>query len=199
MRTYDLRAAFAAPASAILVALAAAIAFLPRPAEAHDKLGANLNFIGDFRRNHEFADIVKQSRRFLKIGQFDDTQNANLAPVGADGWPTTDFRLFAMAAQQDTQNLSGAYTIVFNGQATLSTSGGGAGTITGQTFDAGTNTTRATLNFPARGRYLSSAIIPFFPRLEETPHGPGRRRGPASAGASLATGGVHGDARFTGA
>ena len=130
-----------------LVALAACL--LAPAAPAHDKLGANLNFIGDFRRNHEFADVVKQSRRFLQIGQFDDTNAANLAPIGADGWPTTDFRLFAMAAQQNTANLAGTYRIVFNGQATLSTSGGGAGTISNQVFDAATNTTRADLAFPA--------------------------------------------------
>ncbi len=123
-------------------------------ANAHDKIGANLNFIGDFRRNHEFADVVKQSRRFLKIGQFDDFQQANLAPIGSDGWPTSDFRIFAMAAQQNTQNLAGAYTIVFNGQADLSTTGGGAGSITGKTFDATTNTTRATLNFPSGAENL---------------------------------------------
>jgi hypothetical protein len=123
-------------------------------ANAHDRFGANLNFIGDFRRNHEFADVVKQSRKFLKIGQFDDFQQANLAPIGSDGWPTSDFRIFAMAAQQNTQNLAGAYTIVFNGQANLSTSGGGAGTITGKTFDAATNTTRATLNFPSGAENL---------------------------------------------
>ena len=99
------------------------------PAAAHDKVGANLNFIGDFRRNHEFVDVVKQSRRFLKIGFFDDTVPANLAPVGSEGWPTTDFRVFAMAAQQDTLDLAGTYKIIFTGQATLSTTGGGEGTI----------------------------------------------------------------------
>lgn len=87
-----------ARSAAIAVAIVVGIAALaPQRAAAHDKLGANLNFIGDFRRNHEFVDVVKQSRRFLVIGQFDDSTPANLAPVGADGWPTTDFRILAMA------------------------------------------------------------------------------------------------------
>src|SRR5690349_2427567 len=100
-----------------------ALSLLATAAFAHDRLGANLNFIGDFRRNHEFVDVVKQSRQFLKIGQFDDEQAANRAPIGADGWPTADFRILAMAAQQNTTALAGTYKIVFNGQATLSTSG----------------------------------------------------------------------------
>lgn len=132
-------------ATAALFALLAALT----PASAHDLLGANLNFIGDFRRNHEFVDVVKQSRRFLKIGQFDDGAPANLAPVGSDGWPTTDFRLFAMAAQQNTLAISGTYKIVFTGQATLAVPGGGGGTISNKVFDAGTNTTTADLSFPA--------------------------------------------------
>lgn len=122
---------------------------LQAPIQAHDLLGANLNGIADYTRNHEFVDVVKQARKFLTIGSFDDTQAANLAPVGSDGWPTGDFRLFAMAAQQDTQGLAGTYTIVFTGKATLSTSGGGAGTISKQTYDAASNTTRAELSYPA--------------------------------------------------
>ena len=131
------------------LALVASLECLAPPAAAHDRLGALLNGIADFRRNHEFADVVKQSRKFLKIGQFDDQDAANLAPIGPDGWPTTDFRVLAMAGQQNTQNLAGAYAIAFTGQADLAVGGGGGGTISGKTFDAGTNTTRATLNFPA--------------------------------------------------
>ena len=46
----------------LLAAIASFIAVLAAavPAGAHDKLGANLNFIGDFRRNHAFVDVVKQ-------------------------------------------------------------------------------------------------------------------------------------------
>lgn len=121
---------------------------------AHELLGANLNGIADYSRSHEFVDVVKQARPFLKIGSFDDTQAANLAAVGADGWPTGDFRLFAMAAQQDTLGLAGTYTVVFTGKATLSTTGGGAGTFTKQSYDAASNSTRAELSFPAGAENL---------------------------------------------
>jgi len=136
------------------ITLAAALAAAVLPAAAHEKMGALLNGIADFRRNHEFADVVKQSRMFLKLGTFDDQDPANRAPIGPDGWPTADFRILAMAAQQDTLSLAGAYAIVFNGQADLAVGGGGAGTITGKTYDAGTDTTRATLDFPAGGQNL---------------------------------------------
>jgi hypothetical protein len=129
-------------------------AALPHEAPAHEKLGANLNFIGDFRRNHEFVDVVKQSRIFLKIGQFDDSQPANRAPIGTDGWPTSDFRVLAMVDQENVLNLGGTYKIVFNGQATLTTSGGGSGSIANQAYDSGTNTTTADLIFPSGGANL---------------------------------------------
>ena len=132
---------------ALVLALALALGTIN--AFGHGFVGANLNGIADFTRNHEFVDVVKQSRKFLVIGQFDDTVSANLAPLGSDGWPSTDFRLFAMAAQQDTLGLAGTYKIVFNGRATLSTSGGGAGSIANQTYDAASNTTRADLIYPA--------------------------------------------------
>lgn len=138
----------------LIASLAFACGLPALPVAAHDKLGANLNFIGDFRRNHEFVDVVKQSRRFLKIGTFDDQQAANLAPIGADGWPTTDFRILGMAAQQNTTGLSGTYRIVFNGQAILSVGGGGGGTIANHGFNATTNTSTADLVFPAGAENL---------------------------------------------
>lgn len=137
-------------AAAGLMPIAAGIT----PVLAHDRLGANLNFIGDYRRNHEFTDLVRQSRRFLVIGQYDDSQPANLAMVGNDGWPLADFRLVAMVDQAQTTNLAGTYQITFNGSATVSIGGGGAGSITASSYDPGTNTTRALLAFPAGGQNL---------------------------------------------
>jgi len=141
-------------AAVAAAAILAAVILAPGPAAAHDKMGALLNGISDFRRNHEFADVLKQARKFLKIGAFNDQDPANLVPIGPDGWPATDFRVLAMAAQQDVRNLAGAYAIVFNGQADVATGGGGAGSVSGKTFDPGTNTTRATLDFPAGGENL---------------------------------------------
>ena len=119
------------------------------PGHAHDRLGGNLNAVADYTRNQEFSDLVRQSRRFLRIGQYDDRQPANLAPVGSDGWPTSDFRLIAMTAQERTANLAGTYLIVFEGRASIGIGGGGSGSVTSNRYDAGTNTTTATLSFPA--------------------------------------------------
>jgi hypothetical protein len=129
--------------------LAFALALSAVSARADYLLGANLNGIKDFQRNHEFVDVIKQSRKFLRIGTFDDNESANLAPIGTDGWPTGDFRVVAMAAQQSVLGLSGTYKIIFNGRATVVVPGGGGGTISNLTFDAATNTSRADLNFPA--------------------------------------------------
>jgi hypothetical protein len=133
--------------------LAMAVGFLA-PGLAHDRLGGNLNSIADYARNHEFTDLVRQSRRFLRVGQYDDLQPANLAPLGSDGWPTSDFRLIAMVAQERTANLAGTYQVVFNGRASVGIGGGGSGSITSISYDAGTNTTRVTVSFPAGGSNL---------------------------------------------
>ena len=121
-------------------------------AHAHNQLGANLNFIADFFRNHEFNDLVKQSRAFLKAGShFDDGNPADRATVGPDGWPTEDFKLFAMTAQAGVTGLGGTYKLVFTGQATIVATGA---TIQNKVYDAGTNTTRADVVFPAGGDTL---------------------------------------------
>jgi hypothetical protein len=125
----------------------AAAAYLPlAAAQVQDRLGANLNFIADYSRNHEFNDLVKQSRLFLKLGAFDDAQAANRATIGVDGWPTEDFKLFVMTAQAGVSGLDGTYKLIFNGQATLTATGA---TVSNKTFDAPSNTTRADITFAA--------------------------------------------------
>lgn len=133
----------------------AALALFACSAAAHDQLGANLNGIRDYVRDHAFVDLVKQSRLFLKIGQWDDGPVANRAPLNAQGWPTGDFRLVAMVSQRDTLNLAGAYTVVFQGQATLAVPGGASGSLSAKTYDPATDTTRATLQFPTGGDILA--------------------------------------------
>src|SRR5205085_2258930 len=121
-------------------------------ASAHDPLGANLNFIADFMRNHEFNDLVKQSRAFLKAGShFDDANPSDRATVGPDGWPTEDFKLFVMTNQAGVTGLGGTYKLVFTGQANVTATGAA---IQNKAFDAGTNTTRADVVFPEGGDTL---------------------------------------------
>lgn len=111
-------------------------------AQTNNFLGANLNGIADFRRNHEFVDVMRQARRF---GTAVDPFNTVIA-VGADGWPTGDFGVTIMAAQTGVLGLDGAYKVIFNGQATVSAIGG---TITNEVYTAGINTTTADFNFLA--------------------------------------------------
>ena len=115
------------------------------PAAAHDRLGANLNSIADFMRNHEFVDVMRQSREF---GSFADPFNT-VIPVGPDGWPTGDFGVTLMAAQQGVRGLPGTYRVIFNGRATVTSAA--SGTIANATYDAATNTSRLDLVFPADG------------------------------------------------
>ncbi len=116
---------------------------------AHNQIGGNLNGIADFNRNHEFVDVVKQSRLFLTLAPsaFDDSEVTNRAPVGADGWPTTDFRLFVMASNDGVLGLGGVYKISFTG-APNATLGGFPNAFSNRTFDAATNTTRFDWTWP---------------------------------------------------
>ena len=78
----------------VLPFLAAAL-LAAAPVRAHELVGANLNQIADFTRNHEFVDVMRQSREF---GSFADPFNTVIA-LGPDGWPTGDFGVTLMAAQ----------------------------------------------------------------------------------------------------
>lgn len=135
-----------------ILALFLLAAVAPLPASAHDRLGANLNFIADFFRNHEFNDLVKQSRAFLKAGGccFDDGNAAHRATVGADGWPTEDFKLFPMTAQAGVSGLGGTYRLVFTGPPGTTVAATGAA-LQNRTFDAATATHRADIVFAAGG------------------------------------------------
>ncbi len=121
----------------------------PSTGSAHTKIGGNLNSIADFNRNHEFVDLVKQSRLFLTLAPsaFDDSEVINRAPVGADGWPTTDFRLFVMAGNDGVLGLGGVYKISFTGAVSASL-GGFPNALSNRTFDAATNTTRIDWTWP---------------------------------------------------
>lgn len=111
-------------------------------AQTNPFIGANLNGIADFRRNHEFVDVLRQARRF---GTADDPFNTVIA-LGADGWPTGDFGVTLMAAQTGVLGLDGAYKVIFNGQANVQAVGG---TTTNLVYTAGTNTTTLDFNFLA--------------------------------------------------
>src|SRR5262245_58664016 len=94
------------------------------PVVAHNQLGANLNFVADYMGNHEFNDLVKQSRAFLLTGShFDDANPADRAPLGPDGWPVGDFKLFVWTNQAGTTGLGGTYKLIYNGLAVITATG----------------------------------------------------------------------------
>ena len=127
-------------AAALLASLLAVL-----PAAGHERLGANLNLIADFTRNHEFVDVMRQAREF---GSFADPFNT-VIPVGADGWPTGDFGVTLMAAQAGVAGLAGTYRVIFNGRATVTSAA--SGTVGAASYDAASNETRMDFVFPADG------------------------------------------------
>jgi hypothetical protein len=129
------------------------------PAAAHDRLGANLNLIADFTRNHEFVDVMRQAREF---GSFSDPFNT-VIPVGPDGWPTGDFGVTLMAAQSGVAGLAGTYRVIFNGRATVTSAA--SGTVGAATYNEAANETRLDLAFPADGdtMALRFAVTPGSP------------------------------------
>lgn len=123
--------------------------FCALPAAAHDRMGANLNQIADFMRNHEFVDVMRQAREF---GSFSDPFNTVIA-VGPDGWPTGDFGVTLMAAQNGVSGLGGTYEVIFNGRATVTSAASGA--VSNATYNAAANETRLDFVFPADGETMA--------------------------------------------
>jgi hypothetical protein len=88
------------------------------------------------------------------VGEFgwppgDDQNPANRAAIGLDGWPTEDFRILAMAAQENTLGISGTYKVIFEGPDTVTLGTFGKASITAPVLDTATGTRRADLTFPA--------------------------------------------------
>lgn len=75
---------------------------------------------------------------------------SNAGPVDGNGFPTTDCDIFVLdggfAQGQGTAAFNGTYRLIFNGQATVTVSGGTLGT---PTYTSGTNTTTVNLTVTA--------------------------------------------------
>jgi hypothetical protein len=103
--------------------------------------GVNLEEMIPWGRSRPFIDLVKTSPGFDTLAHPGD----HAAPVGADGWPISDFGVILVQGAPVT--LSGVYTIIFQGQATLTCSNGSK--IANSVYNAATNTTTATLTWNA--------------------------------------------------
>lgn len=108
------------------------------------RIGANIGWVRPFGRNHEYVDLVMQSGGFGSPGRY-GTSNA---PLGADGWPTGDFSIELMSAQGETRNLGGAYTVVYDGEATVNVLVSKI-SLVNKRKDAATGKWLIDLNFPA--------------------------------------------------
>ena len=85
---------------------------------ASQLLGANMPAISDYTRTQIYVDLVKQARRFSRV----DSPwggDADIVPLGEDGWPVGDFGVFLMTAQENLAGIAGTYKVSFDGQATV--------------------------------------------------------------------------------
>jgi Carbohydrate binding module (family 6) len=125
--------------------------FPPPSAKPHSKLrrlevsqtknlmGMNVDFTGDYSETRMFADAIKQSRTWQKL---DSDQPA---PIDAKGWPLEDVRI---TVWHGISRMNGTYSLSFNGQADVGIDCC-SGSIQNKTYNASTNTTTATLVYPA--------------------------------------------------
>jgi hypothetical protein len=102
------------------------------PSFGGSPVGININFAGDWTGDLLFADAFKESRGWMAAG--------SPAAVDANGWPTEDANTYVWAGQ--TLDMSGAYALSFNGEATVSCTGG---TVSNRAYDPTTNLTTATV------------------------------------------------------
>ena len=116
-----------------------------------DKIGLDLDGIGDGSRSMPFVDVAKTLRPFSLIGK------ADLAPTDSDGWPTADcqtvfFDIRPFPAwsppiddpDKFQPDWSGTYKLSLTGQATLGIVEGN-NSVANEAFDATTNTTTADI------------------------------------------------------
>jgi hypothetical protein len=145
-----------------------------RPAYA-DKVGIELDGIGDGSRSMPFVDVAKTLRPWTLIGKGD------LAPTDSNGWPTSDcqtvffdIRPFgAWAPPIDDPDAfqpdwSGTYHLSFLGQATIGSSDATRIQINNQRYDAATKTTSAEIVLP-KGMGL---LVMTFTKTKRTPSSP---------------------------
>ena len=129
------------------------------------RIGIEVDGIGDGSRARPFVDLAKTLRPWMKIGA------SGAASTDAAGWPTTDAATvlfdirpaYAWAPPIDDPDKfqpdwSGAYTFAFKGQATVGALEDNRIQITGQKYDAPTNTTTAKIVVPKSAGLLILAF-----------------------------------------
>ncbi len=146
---------------------------LPSPLDASQSqknlMGMNVDFAGDYSGTRMFADAIKQSRPWQKMGS---DQPANL---DANGWPLEDAHL---AVWHGISRMNGTYRLSFEGQAEVKIECC-AGSIRNKTYRATTNTTTADLIYPATDG------VGLFLAFQNTQRNPASKIGSGIANAKL--------------
>lgn len=108
------------------------------------QVGINLDGVSDYAAESAFVDAINQSRHWGTAA----TPWDEAAAVDAKGWPTQDAGLVILCCITNASGnsiLPGTYALAFTGQATISLTVGGMGSVAGQSYDPTTNITRAQI------------------------------------------------------
>jgi hypothetical protein len=120
--------------------LAGAVVAPPPEDPSLNRVGLNLWFNTDWDGINAFVDVFKASRPW----QDGKVWNNPVAGTDALGWPTADASTVLFSGQP--KDFNGTYTLIFNGQATVSTMWC-PGSVKQQVYDAASNTTTAQVTF----------------------------------------------------
>jgi hypothetical protein len=98
-------------------------------------MGINILGVSDYFEDRLFADAMRSARNF-------ETPSGGAVGIDGNGWPTGDFQTIVW---HGIGNMNGTYKLRFNGQASSIAPSFGSATVSGVTYNSGTNTTDATL------------------------------------------------------
>lgn len=115
------------------------------PAVTPRGIGMNLQSVSDYSPDMVFADAMK-THRPGSTGWVSGFPGDGVCTLDANGWPMQDCGILLFVGSV-TIGTAGAYALSFTGQANIS----GNFTISGKSYNSGTNTTTATATMPADG------------------------------------------------
>jgi Carbohydrate binding module (family 6) len=142
------------------IASAARVKPRPKPSDLQPNLlGINVDSPNDYSNTRMFADAIKQSREWRK------PNTETPAAVDANGWPLQDTNL---TVWHGLSRMNGAYRLSFVGQADARV-GCCSGNLQNKVYNPSTNTTTATLVYPATD---GGGLFLVFENTKRTPSSP---------------------------
>ena len=130
------------------------------PSDRTNLMGMNVDAPVDYSTTRMFADAIKQSRLWQKLG------TKRPALLDSKGWPLEDVEL---AVWHGIGRMQGTYRLSFNGQAEVRVSCC-SGQLQNLTYSAATNTTTADLIYPSSG---PEGLFLIFEKTRRLPSGQG--------------------------